>query len=141
VSSKKLRQAVFQALTSARTAATAQRIIIELGELNPHKDVKNEAKKVSEAAYAAAAHAWMAMIAMASDNLEVAQNAAQAAFNARDEILFASRYAFLFNREEAQTQTQSVPDEQELMCLWHEFCRSVSHEFPIPDNFSEGISR
>ena len=116
--SRKLGWAVFQTLVCAKYAATAQQIIAEIGEFNPHKDVKSEVKTVSQAAYAIAAHAWIAMMAMDSNNLEIAQNAAQAAARAKQDILMTSRHCFLLNFSVGQTSythMSIVPDRHRLL--------------------------
>jgi hypothetical protein len=141
--SKKLRQAVFQALTSARIAAAAHRLASELGALTSDENIKNELKEISEAAYAASAHAWMAMIALTSRNLKIARSAAQSACNAKQHISTISRHAFAMDpstAEDINEQNCVTPDERQLLAMWRDFCASLPHQFPVPDNFDQSLS-
>ena len=143
VPSKKLREAVFQALTCAKVTAAAYQLAIQIAALTSDKTVKSQVNEISQAAYAASAHAWMAMIAMTSRNLEVAQSAAQAALSARQHILTTSHHAFamdLSTLEDIQEQNSVVPQECELIAMWRDFCSSLPHQFPVPDNFEQSLS-
>jgi hypothetical protein len=140
-SSKELRQAVFQALICAQSAAATHKMISAMDELLGDLSLRNEVKKISEAAYAATAHAWMAMIALIGNQLEIAQNAAQAAYKAEQVV---SRGAFLFNLSNTKTRHQDrpcvVPDERGLNDMWQTLCSSLPHQFPVPDTLDQSLS-
>lgn len=140
-SSKELRQAVYQALTCAQSAAATYKILSGMDELSGDLSLQNEVKKISEAAYAASAHAWMAMIALTGNQLKIAQSAAQAAYKAEQVV---SRGAFLFNlsdiKEHRQDRSYIVPNERSLNDMWKALCSSLPHEFPVPDNFDQSLS-
>ena len=143
LSSKKIRQAVLQALTCAKTAAAARQFATEIAALTSDETVHSEANDISQAAYAASAHAWMAMIAMTSRNLEVAQNAARAAYNAKQHILATAQHVFTMDLalvEDLQDQDCEPPQESELIHMWRNFCSSLPHQFPVPDNFDQSLS-
>jgi hypothetical protein len=82
------------------------------------------------------------MLAMAGNNLEVARNAAQAAYEAKQDILITSRHGFLLDYsigQDSDTQLSSVPDKRRLLNMWHEFCCALPADFPVPDNVDQSL--
>ena len=138
--SRELRQAVHQAILCAKSAAKIQQLISDFG---PASDgvFREEIKMASQAAYAASAHAWIAMLAMASNSVDVAQNAAQAACDAERIIVAFAESTLLLDLNIGQDHelAYSLPNEQELYHLWDEFCRSLPSGFPVPDSFDERL--
>jgi hypothetical protein len=141
--SEAIRQAVFQAIVCAQSAASFHKMAATMGQFTHDPFLKNEVKKISEAAYAASAHAWMAMIAMSSDQLDVAQSAARAAYNAEQVAL---QQAALFNLSNGEMHPRQdydcdLPDERTLTEMWYELCSSLPDEFPVPDTLDQCLFR
>ena len=137
-----LRQAVFKALSCAQAAAQTQRFITDLGVFTSDHAGQEDLKRLMEAAYAASAHAWMAMIAMVGNNVEVAQSAAQAAQNACDDIRLICRSAFSLDLpiNDRPIHSPTPPDTQDLIAFWNNFCQSLPESFPAPDNLDHSLS-
>jgi hypothetical protein len=135
-----LRLATYHAILCAKSAAAAYHHLAQLADFaTSGSEAKKEFKEPIQAAYAASAHAWIAIIAMASDNLEVAQQAAQSAQEAEQLIVSFVNTRFLISRETADLKNcSSLPDEKELFRLWNEFCRSLPSAFPVPESFENG---
>src|SRR5687768_6074108 len=126
--SVQLRQVVFKALIYAQAAAQAQCVITNDGVLASDQENQRELKRVSQAAYAASAHAWMAMIAMVSDNLEIARSASRAAQNAWDDIRLICRSVFsldLPTNGKTALHSSTPPETHDLIAFWNDFCQSL----------------
>jgi hypothetical protein len=139
--SQALRQAVLQAIVCAQSAATIYKLVTSMGSTYD-AFLKDEMKKISEAAYAASAHAWMAMIAMSSNQLEIAQSAARAAYSAEQAALQRATVFNLLSGEVPHQHDHScdLPDEHGLNRMWYELCASLPDEFPVPDNLDQSFS-
>jgi len=140
-SSQALRQAVFQAIVCAQSAAALHKMAVSIDQSAHDAFLRNEVKKISEAAYAASAHAWMAMIAMSSGQLDVAQSAGQAAYSAEQVALQRATLFNLPNRELPHQHDHpcDLPDERGLTEMWYELCSSLPDEFPVPETLDQSL--
>jgi hypothetical protein len=138
--SLEIRQSVYKALLCAQSAASLQQMMSKLEDTLPDNG-RDQVHYITELAYAAAAHAWTAMIAFASNNLDVAQKAAQAAADAEETIMTISQELLPLGRHipERKYILEQPPDEKGLYQLWDEFCRSLPSPYPVPESFDTGL--
>lgn len=141
-SSQTLGQAVFQALVCAQSAAAIHIISVDAGRLTYDEALRDTVKKVSDAAYASSAHAWMAMLALSSNPLEIAQSAAQSAYDAEQVALQAAVLSNIPNTKiyRCHDDFSTPPCENDLKVIWWDLCTSLSDEFPVPDNLHQSLS-
>jgi len=137
--SKDLRRFAYQALMCAQATATTQKIGGEMSKWTADTYIKTQSQTLSEAAYAASAHAWMAMIALVGRELTIAQQAAQAASDAERTV---ARCAFTLGLDHAgpcPLDDTRLPDERSLLEMWTTFCRSLPAEFPVPETLDHSL--
>ena len=137
--SKDLRRSAYQALMCAQAAATTHAIAGEMGKWAEDTYIKTQSRTLSEAAYAASAHTWMAMIALIASQLDIAQKAAQAASDAERVVADCAFTLGLDHVGPYPFTDERLPDERTLLELWTTFCGSLSGEFPVPETLDQKL--
>lgn len=136
-----LRQAVFQAIASARSAAALHHTLSRQGH-GADPTIKEQIRRATHAAHTASHHAWAAMIALASRNADAAMSAAKAACEAQTALRLLSQPSSM--PECDFLSEMALPDEAALIDMWNDFCGAYAALFsqaePLDDPVTDSVS-